>query len=46
MWMPPKWAEDSREDEEYDDEHGNTLCGACGQNYADDEFWICCDVWE
>ncbi|KAG6515622.1 hypothetical protein ZIOFF_026051 [Zingiber officinale] len=34
---------DSREDEE---EHENTLCGACGDNYAADEFWICCDVCE
>nr|GMD47323.1 PHD finger protein ALFIN-LIKE 7-like isoform X2 [Ipomoea batatas] len=23
-----------------------TLCGACGDNYANDEFWICCDVCE
>ncbi|GMH18093.1 hypothetical protein Nepgr_019934 [Nepenthes gracilis] len=29
-----------------DDEHGDTLCGACGENYASDEFWICCDVCE
>ncbi|CAK7352518.1 unnamed protein product [Dovyalis caffra] len=33
-------------DEEEDDEHGDTLCGACGENYAADEFWICCDVCE
>ncbi|EYU28353.1 hypothetical protein MIMGU_mgv1a012464mg [Erythranthe guttata] len=33
------------EDEE-DDEHGETLCGACGDNYASDEFWICCDICE
>lgn len=46
--MPtPKQLEDSGEEyEEDDDEHGNTLCGACGRNYADDEFWICCDVCE
>ncbi|CAI0419479.1 unnamed protein product, partial [Linum tenue] len=31
------------EDEE---EHGDTLCGACGENYASDEFWICCDICE
>jgi len=24
-------------DEEEDDEHGDTLCGACGDNYASDE---------
>lgn len=29
-----------------DDEQGETLCGACGENYASDEFWICCDVCE
>ncbi|KAL2234817.1 UNVERIFIED_CONTAM: PHD finger protein ALFIN-LIKE 5 [Sesamum indicum] len=33
-------------DEEEEDEHGETLCGACGENYASDEFWICCDVCE
>ncbi|CAA6660246.1 unnamed protein product [Spirodela intermedia] len=21
-------------------------CGACGSNYANDEFWICCDICE
>ncbi|KAL0337238.1 UNVERIFIED_CONTAM: PHD finger protein ALFIN-LIKE 5 [Sesamum calycinum] len=33
-------------DEEEEDEHGDTLCGACGENYASDEFWICCDICE
>ncbi|GFZ15568.1 alfin-like 4 [Actinidia rufa] len=33
-------------EEEDDDEHGETLCGACGDNYASDEFWICCDLCE
>ncbi|EPS74259.1 hypothetical protein M569_00495, partial [Genlisea aurea] len=33
-------------DEEDEDEHGETLCGACGEKYASDEFWICCDVCE
>ncbi|XP_073023478.1 PHD finger protein ALFIN-LIKE 4-like [Primulina eburnea] len=33
-------------DEEEADEHGDTLCGACGENYASDEFWICCDLCE
>ncbi|CAN1218299.1 PHD finger protein ALFIN-LIKE 5 [Linum perenne] len=32
--------------EEDEDEHGETLCGACGENYAADEFWICCDLCE
>lgn len=34
------------DDEEDADEHGETLCGACGENYASDEFWICCDICE
>ncbi|XP_044464250.1 PHD finger protein ALFIN-LIKE 4-like isoform X4 [Mangifera indica] len=33
-------------DEEDEEEHGDTLCGACGENYAADEFWICCDICE
>ncbi|GMJ15713.1 alfin-like 5 [Hibiscus trionum] len=34
------------EDEGDGEEHGDTLCGACGLNYASDEFWICCDICE
>ncbi|THU53383.1 hypothetical protein C4D60_Mb10t13820 [Musa balbisiana] len=46
--MPPpkEGAESEGEDNEDMEEHGNTLCGACGDNYANDEFWICCDVCE
>ncbi|RRT78821.1 hypothetical protein B296_00013326 [Ensete ventricosum] len=46
--MPPpkEGAESDGEDKEDMEEHGNTLCGACGDNYANDEFWICCDVCE
>ncbi|KAF5445217.1 hypothetical protein F2P56_034283, partial [Juglans regia] len=33
-------------EEEDAEEHGETLCGACGENYAADEFWICCDICE
>ncbi|XP_020224764.1 PHD finger protein ALFIN-LIKE 4 [Cajanus cajan] len=33
-------------EEQDDDEHGETLCGACGENYGTDEFWICCDICE
>jgi hypothetical protein len=33
-------------EEEDDEEHGDTCCGACGENYAADEFWICCDICE
>ncbi|CAD5185541.1 PHD finger protein ALFIN-LIKE 8-like isoform X1 [Musa acuminata AAA Group] len=44
---PPKEGAGSEgEDNEDMEEHGNTLCGACGDNYANDEFWICCDVCE
>ncbi|KAA0065879.1 PHD finger protein ALFIN-LIKE 3-like isoform X2 [Cucumis melo var. makuwa] len=32
--------------EEDEDEHSDTICGACGENYASDEFWICCDICE
>ncbi|CAJ1973569.1 unnamed protein product [Sphenostylis stenocarpa] len=34
--------------EDKEEEHGETLCGACGQNFAADaeEFWICCDMCE
>ncbi|KAM3384363.1 hypothetical protein ACQJBY_008802 [Aegilops geniculata] len=28
------------------EEHGDTLCGACGDNYGQDEFWIGCDMCE
>lgn len=42
---PPKDDDESGEEEEEDDEQGAT-CGACGDNYGADEFWICCDVCE
>lgn len=42
---PPKEDDESGEEEEEDDEQGAT-CGACGDNYGTDEFWICCDVCE
>ncbi|KAL8141440.1 hypothetical protein V2J09_007461 [Rumex salicifolius] len=40
--------EDSGEDEEDGEaeEQGGTLCGACGDDYGPDEFWICCDICE
>lgn len=41
-----KEEDESGEEEEEEDEQGATLCGACGDNYANDEFWICCDVCE
>eukprot|EP01018_Ginkgo_biloba_P023166 Gb_22969 [translate_table: standard] len=44
--LPPPKDEDDTLDDEDNDEHGDTLCGACGDNYASDEFWICCDICE
>ena len=37
---------DGDDDSGDDDEHGETLCGECGESYGADEFWICCDVCE
>ncbi|KAL7119749.1 hypothetical protein ACP275_02G081400 [Erythranthe tilingii] len=42
----PKDEDESGEEEEEEDEQGAALCGACGDNYATDEFWICCDICE
>ncbi|KAK4354807.1 hypothetical protein RND71_027001 [Anisodus tanguticus] len=47
----PKYSRPQPKDEDEDgldedDEQGETLCGACGENYASDEFWICCDICE
>ncbi|KAI3991853.1 hypothetical protein MKX01_012798 [Papaver californicum] len=49
--LPAPKDDDEEEEEEgsldeEEDEHGDTLCGACGENYASDEFWICCDICE
>ncbi|XP_057415358.1 PHD finger protein Alfin1 [Lotus japonicus] len=44
MSAPPKEENESGEEED-DDEQGAT-CGACGENYGTDEFWICCDMCE
>lgn len=38
--------ESGEEEQEEEEEQGATLCGACGDNYANDEFWICCDICE
>ncbi|KAG9153377.1 hypothetical protein Leryth_017282 [Lithospermum erythrorhizon] len=42
----PKEEDESVKEEEDEDEQGGTLCGACGDNYGTDEFWICCDLCE
>ncbi|KAJ7963225.1 PHD finger alfin-like protein [Quillaja saponaria] len=44
--LPPKDEDDGLDEEEEEDEHGETLCGACGESYGADEFWICCDICE
>ncbi|XP_047322086.1 PHD finger protein ALFIN-LIKE 4-like [Impatiens glandulifera] len=41
----PQLKNENGEDED-DDEESETLCGACGENYSSDEFWICCDICE
>lgn len=47
--------EEEEEDEDEDgwdivkdeeEEQDETLCGACGEKYSEDEFWICCDKCE
>ncbi|CDY17593.1 BnaA06g34120D [Brassica napus] len=43
MSSPPPKEEDESEDEE---EEQGAVCGACGDNYGTDEFWICCDACE
>ncbi|KAK4361790.1 hypothetical protein RND71_017031 [Anisodus tanguticus] len=35
--------EDEDTEKHEEDEQGETLCGVCGEKYAEDEFWICCD---
>lgn len=45
MSAPPKEEDESGEENDEDDEQGAT-CGACGDNYGTDEFWICCDICE
>nr|GME16022.1 PHD finger protein ALFIN-LIKE 4 [Ipomoea batatas] len=42
----PKHEDDDGGLEGEEDEQGETLCGACGESYASDEFWICCDICE
>ncbi|XP_050129757.1 alpha/beta hydrolase domain-containing protein WAV2-like isoform X1 [Malus sylvestris] len=42
----PKNEDGGLDGEGDDDEHGETVCGACGESYAADEFWICCDICE
>ncbi|KAL5208350.1 hypothetical protein ABZP36_032785 [Zizania latifolia] len=41
----PKDEEDSGQ-EGAEDEEQAYMCGACGETYANGEFWICCDICE
>ncbi|XP_039038146.1 PHD finger protein ALFIN-LIKE 7-like isoform X3 [Hibiscus syriacus] len=43
--ISPPSKEDGSGEEDEDDEQGAT-CGACGDSYGTDEFWICCDICE
>ncbi|KAM7274580.1 hypothetical protein ACFE04_016446 [Oxalis oulophora] len=43
---PAKDDDDEGLEDEDEEDHGETLCGACGDSYAADEFWICCDLCE
>ena len=45
MSPPSKDEDEGGEEDEEDDEQGAT-CGACGDSYGTDEFWICCDICE
>ncbi|CAI9114385.1 OLC1v1015102C1 [Oldenlandia corymbosa var. corymbosa] len=45
-YTKPQPKDDNNGLDEEEEEHGDTLCGACGENYASDEFWICCDICE
>ncbi|XP_061374833.1 PHD finger protein ALFIN-LIKE 4 isoform X3 [Gastrolobium bilobum] len=44
--IQPKDVDEDGLEEEDEEEHGNTQCGACGEYYAANEFWICCDICE
>ncbi|KAL8170461.1 hypothetical protein V2J09_022265 [Rumex salicifolius] len=34
------------EEEEEEEDHSEAFCGACGESYGGDDFWICCDICE
>lgn len=38
--------EEEEESEEEDEEEHGEACGACGDDYASDQFWIFCDMCE
>lgn len=47
--MHENYEEDENEDEdegEDEDDESNTICGSCGGNYNESEFWIACDICE
>ncbi|CAK7356603.1 unnamed protein product [Dovyalis caffra] len=46
MTIQAKDEDDEGLDKEDENEHAETPCDACGENYASNEFWICCDICE
>lgn len=48
MTSPPieEDGSDVNEEAEAEEDEQTTNCGACGEDYADNEFWICCDACE
>ncbi|KAL3500788.1 hypothetical protein ACH5RR_039881 [Cinchona calisaya] len=44
--VPKDEEEEDGLDKQEDEDHGDTLCGACGKNYGADEFWIFCNICE
>ncbi|XP_027331965.1 PHD finger protein Alfin1 isoform X2 [Abrus precatorius] len=46
MKISPKEEDESGEEEDEEEDEQGATCGACGDNYGNDEFWICCDMCE
>lgn len=44
--LPEDNEESEGEEEKEQEDHESTMCGACGENYGQEEFWICCDLCE
>ncbi|KAK7311956.1 hypothetical protein RJT34_10453 [Clitoria ternatea] len=44
--MQSKDGEEDGLEENDEEDYGDTLCGACGENSGTEEFWICCDICE
>lgn len=46
MIQQPEYEDLNGEEENDDDKQETSICGACGDYYANDQFWICCDICE